>query len=110
MPDWGVSQTKVTSIRIDPQVGVALEVLNIPKQRVFQRGLIALGLEGKIRDPVVLALVRRRQVELLQDLETEKILLEALENKIKSPAGPEGVVQDREKPLEPWELKTLTRL
>lgn len=100
---------KVTSIRIDPQVAVALEVLGIPKQRVFQRGLIALGLEGKIRDPVVLALVRRRQGDLIQDMKEETLLLEALEKKILGPEEPPPSGDDLNRPLEKWERRTIFR-
>lgn len=108
LPDRGVLETKITSIRIDSLVSEALGVVGVSHQRIFQRGLIAFGLEGQIRDPRILALAKRRQAELVEELTTEKLLLDELVRKMEVPVPVPPPEAD--KPLERWELKSLVRL
>ena len=81
-------------------------MIGVSHQRVFQRGLMAFGLEGKVTDPRILALAKRRQAELVEELTLEKLLLDELVRKIEVPVP----VQETDKPLMAWELKSLIRL
>lgn len=66
---------KVTSVRIDPSTSQLITALGLSLNQVFQRGLVSLAVEGKIRDPRVIALIKRYQGDLIERLEAEHILM-----------------------------------
>ena len=67
-----------TSFRIDPQTQELLRILNLPYSKVFRKGLIQLGLDGKIKDPRAIHLVKKFQQDLIDELEAEKAVLDQL--------------------------------
>jgi len=78
---YGVDM-KITSIRIDPTTSQLVTSMGLTLNQVFQRGLVALAIEGKIRDPRVLALIKRYQGDLIEHLEAENILMNEIVKRI----------------------------
>lgn len=78
---------KITSIRVDPDIAKIIEALDLPYQRVLKRGLISYGLDGKIKDPIILAAIERYQGNLISQLEAEKKILDLLIRKRTDQAG-----------------------
>jgi len=69
-----------TSIKLDPQVKAIVELIGISYQRIFDRGLVGYALDGKIKDPKILAAIKKRQDQVVVDremeLETERMVQE----------------------------------
>lgn len=81
----------ITSIRLDPETQEILRILGIPFIKIFKRGLVSYGLEGKIKDPRVQHLVRKYQQDLIDEMTAESNVLENLIAKFRNQ---ENDVQD----------------
>ena len=81
----------ITSIRLDPETQEILRVLGIPFIKIFRKGLVSYGLEGKIRDPRIQHLLKKYQQNLIDEMEAES---RVLENLLKAFDKPESDVQD----------------
>jgi len=68
----------ITSIRLEPETQEILRILGIPFIKIFKRGLVSYGLEGKITDPRVQHLVRKYQQDLIDEMAAESNILENL--------------------------------
>ena len=69
-----------------------VEIIGVSYQKIFDRGLMAYGLEGKIKDPRVLIRIKQRQDLLLEELEAEKMVHEMITKFINNHEGVEEEV------------------
>ena len=67
-----------TSIKLDSQVKAIAEIIGASHQKIYDRGLQALALDGKIKNPKVIAIIIKRQNDVIQKLEIEQMVLEEL--------------------------------
>jgi hypothetical protein len=87
-----------TSFRLDQETQDILRILNIPFSKIFKKGLISYAIEGKIRDPRVLAKLKRYQQEFMDEIDAESRVLEKLISAIEKPES--DVQQDHEIQIE----------
>ncbi len=73
---------KRTSMTINEKTADLIHALNIPYQRIFDRGLIALGLEGNHRDPRLSAYIRRLQQDKIEELNQDITLLQTVMDRL----------------------------
>ena len=70
-----------TSINVDERTLEIIKILNVPFQKIFDRGLVSMGIEGKVKDPQVAAAILRLQRDKLEALDFEIRRLKELQDK-----------------------------
>ena len=96
-----------TSFTINDKTLEIIRILNIPPQKIMDRGLVALGLEGKVRDPEVAMALIRIVRDRMESLDFEIRRLKELQDKFdRIGQKEEDPVQETEE--EP-EIKGFTR-
>ena len=73
---------KRTSMTINEKTADIIHALNIPYQRIFDRGLIALALEGNHKDQKLTAYIRRLQQDKIEELNQEITLLQTVMDRL----------------------------